>query len=129
MSAGDRPRLREWVARYERAWRTAGTSSLVELFTPDAIYLAEPFAEPLAGLDAIAGFWDSERDGPDEVFSMTAEVVAEQDRTGVARIEVVYGDPPTRRYRDLWVVTLVADGRAERFEEWPFFPGRPRVAP
>jgi ketosteroid isomerase-like protein len=71
-------RVREWVARYERAWRTAGTDGLSALFTDDAVYLRDPYAEPIRGLRAIAEFWEAERDGPDEVFTLTAEVVAEQ---------------------------------------------------
>jgi hypothetical protein len=32
-------------------------------------------------------------------------------------------------YRDLWIVTLDAEGRGcVAFEEWPFFPGQERVA-
>jgi hypothetical protein len=140
-------RVREWVARYERAWRTAGTDGLSALFTDDAVYLRDPYAEPIRGLPAIAEFWEAERDGPDEVFTLTAEVVAEQGDRGVARIEVVYGDLPMdertiasrgadqpqrgralSEYRDLRVITFDDAGRARAFEEWPFFPGRPRAA-
>ena len=121
-------RVCDWVARYERAWRTAGTAGLGELFTDDVVYRPEPYAEPLRGLPAVSRFWEDERDGPDEVFTMTAEVVAEQGDTGVARIEVVYGDPPAGEYRDLWVITFDGGNRARAFEEWPFFPGRPRAS-
>ena len=120
--------LREWVVRYEQAWRTAGTDGLAALFTEDAVYLRDPYAEPIRGLPAIAEFWEAERDGPDEVFTLTVEVIAEQGDRGVARIEVVYGNPPTSRYRDLWVITFDDAGRARAFEEWPFFPGRRRAA-
>ena len=47
----------------------------------------------------------------------------------MARVEVRYGRPHPVVYRDLWVVTLAPDGRARAFEEWPFHPGSPRVAP
>jgi mannose-6-phosphate isomerase-like protein (cupin superfamily) len=116
--------LLDWVAGYERAWRTAGTDALAGLFTADAEYLASPYDEPLRGLAAIGTFWDEERDSPDEVFSMAAEVVAASAGTGVARVQVRYGEPVRQEYRDLWVVTFAADGsgRAQRFEEWPFWP-------
>ena len=42
---------------------------------------------------------------------------------GIARIEVDYAKG--ERWRDLWVVTLDADGRCTRFEEWPFAPDTP----
>ncbi len=124
----DHRTLTAWIDRYEQVWRTPGTERLVELFTVEATYRPAPFDEPLAGLPAIATFWESERVGPDEEFTLTHQIVAVEGNTGVARVAVTYGDPPARRYRDLWLVTLAADNRCTAFEEWPFFPGQPRVA-
>jgi hypothetical protein len=45
----------------------------------------------------------------------------------VARVEVAYGDPSGQEYLDL-CGDFDDAGRATRFEEWPFFPGQPRVA-
>lgn len=50
--------------------------------------------------------------------------------TGVARVvEVEYGDPVNRIYRDLWIIKLDDAGRCTAFEEWPFHPDQARVAP
>ena len=125
----DRETLLSWVGRYEAAWRTRGTEVLEQLFADDATYSPAPFDEVVTGRAAIAEFWDSEREGPDEVFRLSAESVAIEGDTGVVRLEVTYGDPPTSHYRDLWIVTLGTDGRCTAFEEWPFFPGQGRVAP
>jgi hypothetical protein len=125
----DRGAFVSWIERYEQAWRTPGTARLHGLFTADATYRPAPFDDPLVGLSPIAAFWDDERAGPDEVFALTYQIVAVDGDTGVARVEVDYGDPPQRRYRDLWIVTLADDGRCTAFEEWPFFPGQPRAAP
>jgi hypothetical protein len=54
-------RFADWIAAYEPAWRTAGTSPLRRLFTDYATYRAAPFDEPLAGAGAIARFWEDER--------------------------------------------------------------------
>ena len=124
----DRDDLARWIERYERAWRTAGTDDLGQLFTPDATYRAGPFDDVATGLTAIAAFWEAERESPDEHFTLTWEPVAVEGDVGVARVEVVYGDPEAARYRDLWLVTLEADGRCRAFEEWPFFPGQPLSA-
>lgn len=124
----DRRALARWIGNYERAWRTAGTSRLEELFVPAATYLSAPFDPPLEGRAAIASFWEAERDGPDEAFVLSWEPVAVEGDTGVARVEVHYGDPPARVYRDVWIVTLAGDGRCIAFEEWPFFPGQRRVS-
>jgi uncharacterized protein (TIGR02246 family) len=112
----------EWIAAYERAWRTPGTETLAELFTEDATYLTGPYDEPDAGLPAICRMWETERQGPDEAFRMTSEVVAVDGALAVARIEVHYGDPLWQEWRDLWVLRFAADGRCAAFEEWPVSP-------
>lgn len=117
-----------WIAKYETAWRTAGIELLPDLFAVDATYRAAPFDDPKRGLEEIAVFWEAEREGPDEVFALHASIIAADVATAVARIEVGYGDPVSRTYRDLWVITLDDCRLCTAFEEWPFFPGRQRVA-
>jgi ketosteroid isomerase-like protein len=124
----DRGRVEEWVARYERAWRTAGTEALGELFADDAAYRMSPYEEPFVGLPRIGEMWEAEREGPDEVFTMASDVVALDGDTAVVRVEVGYGEPVSREYRDLWVIRFGGDGRAFAFEEWPFWPGQPYAA-
>jgi hypothetical protein len=120
--------LASWIERYERAWRTPGTELLAELFAPDATYRAAPFDTVLRGIREIAVFWEQEREGPDEQFELAWEPVAREHSTGVARVEVQYAAPPPGCvYRDLWIVTLDDSHRCNAFEEWPFFPGQPRV--
>ena len=118
----DRSGLQDWIDAYELAWRSAGTESLAELFAPDATYLNAPFQDPVRGLEAISKMWEEERDGPGEEFEMESEPVAVEGDTGVARIEIRYGEPRPQVYRDLWVITLDGDGRCTAFEEWPFWP-------
>jgi hypothetical protein len=124
----DRAQLADWIAGYERAWRTAGTAALAELFTVQATYRSAPFADPVVGLAAIATFWEVERERPDEQFTLHWKPVAVDGDVGVARVEVSYGQPAARVYRDLWIVNLGADGRCSAFEEWPYFPGQPLSA-
>jgi ketosteroid isomerase-like protein len=122
----DRAGVAAWLAAYERAWRTPGTEVLADLFAPDVTYSYDPYEEPVRGLDALGPWWDEGRDGPDEVFTMTTEVVALDGDVAVARAEVAYGEPVRQEYRDLWVVRFGADGRCRAFEEWPFWPGHGR---
>ncbi len=127
----DRAQLTDWIDRYERAWRTAGTGVLAELFTPDASYSTAPYEDPHRGLEAIAEMWEAERFGPDEAFEMTSEVVAVEGDTGIARVTVEYGEATDKErrlhrqekeYRDLWIVRLSDTGLCSHFEEWPFWP-------
>jgi SnoaL-like domain len=117
----ERAELHAWVTAYERLWRTPGTAGLSELFADDATYSQEPYAEPKRGLAAIREMWEAQREGPDEAFELTFEIVAVDGAVGIVRAEVHYGDGGNQ-YRDLWVVTTDDDGRCTSFEEWPFWP-------
>ena len=117
----DRAAVTRWIDGYETAWRTAGTDGLAELFAGDATYSQGPYREPVAGLAAIAGMWEAERDGHDEGFDMLAELLAVDGGTAVARVSVRYHDP-AREYLDLWVMRFDDEGRCRVFEEWPYAP-------
>ena len=119
----ERADLERWIRDYEAAWRAPGSDDAAALFADDATYLTHPYAEPVAGLEAIRRLWDRERE-TGERFDMTWEVVAVEGDTGVARIEVRYLAPEEAWFRDLWIVRLGSDGRCRHFEEWPFAPGR-----
>lgn len=121
----DRAGVERWVAAYEAAWRSPGTARLAELFTPGVEYRPSPWAAPIVGLDALGGFWEAEREGPDEGFDLRSEVVAVDGPTAVVRLAVDYLDGPGGSWRDLWVVTFEPDGRCSAFEEWPFAPDQP----
>lgn len=122
-------RATAWVDRYVTAWRTAGTEPLAGLFTPDATYRPGPFSGPLRGIDAIASFWEAERDGPDEAFEISYEHLATDGPTAVVRTEVVYGEPERQRFRSLWLISFAPDGRAAAFEEWASAPPEPETVP
>jgi ketosteroid isomerase-like protein len=124
----DRQQVRDWVAAYERAWRSPGTGALAGIFTPDASYQQGPYVSPVVGLPAIARMWEQTRDGPAEVFSLTSEIVAVDGDVAVVRAEVRYGDPVDQEYRDLWIMRFATDGRCQAYEEWPFWPGQPYTA-
>jgi SnoaL-like protein len=97
---------------------------LARLFSEGASYRMSPYAEPARGLAAIAQLWERERQGANEAFAMSHEVVAIDGDAAVVRVEVEYGEPRPAEYRDLWIVKLDADGRCREFEEWPFWPGQ-----
>jgi ketosteroid isomerase-like protein len=120
----DRSAVSSWLAAYEAAWRTSGTEGLAQLFTEDAMYLQSPYERPVAGLAAISVMWESEREGPDEIFTLTTDILAVDGPTAVVRADVSYGLPLRQEYRDLWVIRLDGDGRCRWFEEWPYWPGR-----
>jgi ketosteroid isomerase-like protein len=117
-----RDQVAGWVAAYEAAWRAPGTDALASLFTPGASYQQGPYDEPVTGLPAIARMWEAEREGPDEVFRMTSEIVAVDGSLAVVRAEVHYGEPAGQQWRDLWLIRFAGDARCDSFEEWPIAP-------
>jgi ketosteroid isomerase-like protein len=121
----DRDGVLRWVGRYEQAWRDGDLDAVEQLFTDDASYLRSPYEPPNVGHAAIKAFW---LEDDDDVFTMDASVVAVEGDDAVVRLHVHYGDPVHQEYRDLWVLHFAADGRVDRYEEWPFFPGRPYAA-
>jgi uncharacterized protein (TIGR02246 family) len=125
MATMERAQVEAWVAGYERAWRSAGTEALADLFTADATYLPSPWAAAVRGRSDLAAFWDDERDGPEEAFTMVHEVLAVDGDTATVRVAVDYLGPDRSRWRDLWVLRFDADGRCRAFEEWPFAPDQP----
>ena len=110
-----------WVATYEHGWRAADPDSVEHLFTPDAVYRRSPYEPDDVGHDAIKAFWIDD----ELTFTVAAEPVAVEGDRAVVRLEVRYGDPVAREYRDLWVLRFAPDGRVAEFEEWPYFPGQP----
>jgi hypothetical protein len=98
------------------------------LFTTDATYLHSPYEEPFVGIPAIAKMWLDERDGPDEVFTLSTEIFAVEGDAAVVRAEVRYDDPVSQEYRDVWLLRFDPDGRCAWFEEWPYWPGHPYSA-
>ena len=121
----DRDGVMRWVEAYERAWRDDDVDAVAELFSDDATYLCSPYEEPIVGHAAIAAFWPEQ---PGTEFTMTASPIAVEGDGAVVRVEVHYLRPEAREYRDLWVIRFAEDGRAEWYEEWPFWPGRPYSA-
>ena len=114
-----RDELSRWIDSYLAAWRSG--QGVDELFTRDARYRSSPYMEPYEGIAAIEKFWKRETDEGEE-FTVDAEIVAVEGDTGVVRLDVEYTAPKQRHYRDLWIVTMGADGRCTAFEEWPFWP-------
>jgi hypothetical protein len=114
-----------WIGLYEQLWRTEGADELARLFADEATYRHSPYEPPVSGLTDIAADWDRGRDGADEEFTMTSDIVAVDEDTGVARVRVRYGEPQNQEYLDLWVAHFDDSGRCVSFEEWPFWPNQP----
>lgn len=108
--------VERWVQAYRRAWETNNAQDVASLFSDDAQYFTEPFAQPWEGRDTIVGNWLERKDEPGTT-TFSFEVLAVDGDLGVVRGETEYRDPP-RRYANLWLVRLQPDGRASLFTEY-----------
>ncbi len=107
--------LAAWVEAYRRAWESNDPDDVRALFTEDALYRTEPWAEPWDGIDEIVAEWLENADEPGET-TFAWEIVAETADVGIVQAETVYRGGST--YSNLWVVRLAPDGRAREFTEW-----------
>jgi hypothetical protein len=55
---------------------------------PKVRRLNSPCEQAVTGLDAIKQMWDAEREGPDEVFSLSTDILAVDEPVAVVRAEV-----------------------------------------
>jgi hypothetical protein len=108
--------LSTWIDGYVKAWSSNRPDDIAALFTEDAEYLTEPYAEPWRGRDEIVRQWIENKDEPGDA-EFTWEPLVETPDVAVAEGRTVYREP-TRTYLNLWVIRLDADGRCRRFTEW-----------
>lgn len=106
----------DWVGRYRHAWETNDPEAIAALFTEDATYLTEPYAQPWVGRDEIVREWLENLDPPGST-EFSFEVIATRDDLGIVKGDTVYNDPP-REYSNLWEIRLGPEGRCTSFIEW-----------
>ena len=106
--------VRAWVDGYVRAWDSNDRADIEALFTEDALYYTEPYAEPWRGHAEIVAGWLAHRDAPGDT-SFAWEPVAVTGDVAVLSGTTRY---PDRAYSNLWVLRLAGDGRCRQFTEW-----------
>lgn len=111
----DHDTIDRWVNLYRTAWQSNQPADITALFAPDGEYLTGPFDEPWRGHDRIVAKWIEYADQPDDV-EFSWKVVGVDGDTGFVEGRTDYRDG--RRYANLWVIELDAEGRATRFVEW-----------
>lgn len=111
----DRTAARAWLDGYQRAWRTNDAGDIRALFTSDAEYRTEPYADPWRGHDDIVAGWLEARDAPD-AYTFEGDVLGIDG--DLVFFEGVTRYAGGRNYNNLWVVRLGDDGRAHAYTEW-----------
>jgi hypothetical protein len=119
----DHAALRDWLARYEAAWRANDAGPIRALFTDDAAYRWHPWEageDLVRGADAIAAAWLAQPDDP-QAWEMRLEPLAVDGDLGVARCQTVYhptADTPRQVFHNVFLIRLTDDGRCRDFTEF-----------
>jgi uncharacterized protein (TIGR02246 family) len=108
--------LRRWVEGYVRAWNSNDPRDIEALFTENARYFTEPYAQPWRGRDEIVRSWLEIKDEPGQT-EFLYDVLTTSDDLGIIKGSTIYKDPP-KEYSNLWEVRLDSEGRAKEFVEW-----------
>ena len=108
--------LQEWVEAYIRAWNSNDPDDIGALFTDDALYYTEPFAEPWRGREQIVERWLERKDEPGQTTFDWRPLVVTPEKAVVVGT-ATYLAPP-RVYSNLWVIRLNDEGRCLEFTEW-----------
>ena len=106
-----------WIAGYVRAWTSNDSGDIGALFTDDAQYRTEPYADPWVGRDEIVRQWLESKDEPG-TWAFRSEPLALAGDVAFVRGWADYTDGEPRRYHNLWVIRLADGGRASEFTEW-----------
>ena len=115
-----RQNLDHWLRAYGQAWIDRDPEAAVRLFTEDVAYHETPFDEPARGTDGVRRYW-AENTGIQRDVTFRFEILAQDDRRGIARWRAGYLRPATgvtARLDGILVLEFAEDGRCRRLEEW-----------
>ena len=114
---------------YRDAWISNDPAQIGALFTDDALYSIDAFAEPWRGREEIVRRWTA---GIQQQVGMTFEVLALEEDVAVVHWHVFtqnVGDPIRVEYDGVLHLRFAPDGRCSEHREWFFRreSGRTRV--
>lgn len=107
--------VQRWLDAYVASWKTYDGAAIGALFSQDATYAYEPYAEPLRGRDAIVASWLEDPDATGTWEAAYEPLLIEGDRA-VATGESRYARGDV--YSNLFVLSFDAGGRCSSFVEW-----------
>lgn len=111
-----REHFKKWMQGYLKAWTSNDPDEIGALFTEDAKYYTQAFRQPWAGRDTIVKGWMGRVDEQGN-WDFEYEIITVDGQVGVIEGLTTYREPPTA-YKNIWFVTLDADGRCQEFKEF-----------
>lgn len=119
----DRDDVQRWLDRYIEAWRANQPEPIAELFSVDAVYRYQPYADDaqtIRGRDAVVAAWLEEPDVPDGWDARYEPFAVDGDRavaTGWSRYLATI-EEPERTFYNCFLLLFDSDGRCTEFVEY-----------
>ena len=116
----DRAGVATWMDAYRDAWISNDPAAVAALFTPDAVYSIDAFAEPWRGREEIVRRWTA---GIAQQVAFTFEVVAVEEDVAVVHWNVFtqnVGDPIQVEYDGVLQLRFAPNGCCSEHLEWFF---------
>lgn len=121
----DANQVQRWLDAYMRAWLSYDPLEIGALFSHDAEYRWQPWAQGDAvacGRDQIVAAWLSERDAAGTYRGEYRPLLVSGDQAIAVGLSSYYTDATQttldRAYHNLWVLRFDDDGRCRSFTEW-----------
>lgn len=118
LSHGD---AQDLLAAFKRGWERRSPDEIIELMDRDIDYRADPFAEPLVGLNAVRALWNDLCANQAHV-EFDAEHIWVNGMTVLASWHAAYTRRATGervRARGFMTVELIGERRIRRLRQWP----------
>jgi hypothetical protein len=118
----DEAAVASWLERYVAAWRSYDPNEIGALFSEDAVYRYEPWADgadALQGREAIVASWLEERDAPGSWAAEYRPWAVDGGRAvavGVSRY-LATDDAPEAVFHNVFLLRFDADGRCAEFTD------------
>ena len=110
-----------WLQAYGDAWENGEPEAARLLFTDDARYYENPFADPIKGIDAIRAYWKANAVLDQKDIRFSHELLAVNAELGIAQwhAEFTRLSSGNRVILDgVFKVVFDADGKCREFREW-----------
>ncbi len=112
--------VQRWLDRYVAAWSSYEPAAIGDLFTEDAEYRYQPWADPVVGRDAIVADWLAHKDAPG-TWTAHYDVWAFDGERASAIGESRYTNPDgsfRTLYYNHWTLRFDRHGRCVEFVEY-----------
>jgi len=112
--------VQRWLDRYVAAWSSYDAAAIGDLFSEDAEYRYQPWADPVVGRDAIVADWLKDKDEPGSWSAHYDLWALDGDRAsaiGESRYTNPDGSLKTLYYNN-WTMRFDGHGRCVEFVEY-----------